>query len=62
MLCAVAYENLNTKNKKNKNFLKHGQGILKYTKGDCREILQQIDMSKIKLLLTDPPYGIGYNR
>ena len=26
MLCAVAYENLNTKNKKNKKtFLKHGQ-------------------------------------
>ena len=38
-----------------------GKGIFEIYKGDCREILQQIDMSKIKLLLTDPPYGIGYN-
>ena len=38
-----------------------GKGIFEIYKGDCREILQQIDVSKIKLLLTDPPYGINYN-
>lgn len=38
-----------------------GKGIFELHKGDCRELLSQIDMSKIKLLLTDPPYGIDYN-
>jgi len=27
--------------------------------GDCREILPQLDV-KVDLVLTDPPYGIGY--
>lgn len=38
-----------------------GKGIFELYKGDCRELLSQIDVSKIKLLLTDPPYGINYN-
>ena len=28
--------------------------------GDCREILPQLDV-KVDLVLTDPPYGIGWN-
>ena len=28
--------------------------------GDCREILPQLDV-KVDLVLTDPPYGIGYH-
>jgi site-specific DNA-methyltransferase (adenine-specific) len=28
--------------------------------GDCREILQQLEMGSVDLVLTDPPYGISY--
>ena len=28
--------------------------------GDCREVLPSIDPCDVDLLLTDPPYGIGY--
>jgi site-specific DNA-methyltransferase (adenine-specific) len=28
--------------------------------GDCREILPQLPEASVDLLLTDPPYGIGY--
>lgn len=38
-----------------------GKGIFEIYKGDCRDVLRQIDLSRIKLLLTDPPYGISYN-
>lgn len=34
-------------------------GIVIYH-GDCREILPQLD--KVDLVLTDPPYGIGFDR
>lgn len=37
------------------------KGIFELYKGDCREVLQQIDTDKVRLLLTDPPYGINYN-
>ena len=38
-----------------------GKGNFELHKGDCRELLSTVDISNVKLLLTDPPYGIGYN-
>ena len=38
-----------------------GKGNFELYKGDCRELLSKVDISNVKLLLTDPPYGIGYN-
>ena len=35
-------------------------GIVIYH-GDCRDVLPDIDPDSVDLLLTDPPYGIGYS-
>ena len=41
-----------------KPYYDDGRGIVIYH-GDCREILPQL--SKVDLVLTDPPYGIGFD-
>ena len=33
-----------------------------YTVGDSREVLSQLDDEAVDLIVTDPPYGIGYTR
>ena len=29
--------------------------------GDCREILPRLEGGSVNLVVTDPPYGVGYD-
>lgn len=37
----------------------HSEGVELYN-GDCLDVLRQLPADSVDLVLTDPPYGIGY--
>ncbi len=43
-----------------KPYYDDGRGIVIYH-GDCREVLPTLEAGSVDLVLTDPPYGIGYD-